>query len=187
MRRNRVPWIVGAVLIVVLAVGALLSSGSKKAMSPASQPESARAVVLPARRARTVVVPPCNTAVRTTASNAARGQAIPGATEVELPAGRGVHTLMVPHCQPQTGATNAAGNIPSAAFVLGGNARLPKTRDGALISDGVVAKSELILPDGSSASTVVVPPCAKKFANKGRDFVISAAKGNSALAIAPSC
>jgi hypothetical protein len=187
MRRNKVPWIVGGVLIVVLALGVLVFGKKEKPKSPASQPESARVVVIPALRSRTVVVPPCNTPVSATARNAARNQPTPGATTVELPQGRGVRTLLVPHCQVKTTSTTTGGNVPSAAFVLGGNGRLPKTQEGALIADGVVAKSQVILPDGSSAAIVVVPACTKKFASKGRDVVVSTAKGNSGLAIAPRC
>jgi hypothetical protein len=96
-----------------------------------------------------------------------------------------VHTLLVPHCQPtKSGATNAAGDIPSAAFVLGRRSRLTKDPDGKLLSDGVAAGSQLILPDGSNASTIVVPPCIKKAASNERDAVL---KGDAAVAVGPAC
>ena len=187
MAKNTTVWVVLGVLAVVL-IGAMVAGGGekkKKKAAPPPTPVSARAVLLPANRSRTVVVPPCNTPVNTTARNAAAGRPTPGATTVRLRPARGVHTLLVPHCQPtKTGATNAAGDIPSAAFVLGGRRRLTKNPDGKLEADGVAAGSQLILPDGSNASTVVVPPCTKKGEANERDVVL---RGGSAVAVGPSC
>jgi len=149
---------------------------------------SARAVVLTASQTRTVVVPPCNTPVSATAGTAARDRPIPGATTVELPQGRGSRTLLVPNCQPtRTGSMTADGAIPSAAFVLGASEPLSKDREGRIESFGVIAESQLLLPGGSSTSTIVVPACTKKPAGKERDVVLSAASGNSDLAVAPQC
>lgn len=190
MRRNRVPWVVGGVLILVLVLGSLVCGSGKKKKSapPPPPPESARAVVLPASRPRMVVVPPCNTPVSDTARGAAGGEAAPGATVVELPQGRGLRTVLVPHCQPTgPGAVNAEGSIPSAAFVLSGDERHAKDREGKIHADGVVAETQLILPDGSDASTIVVPPCVEKEASKGRDIVLSPDEGDSDLAVAPEC
>lgn len=185
MRFNKTPLIAGGVLILVVFIGALLATGGKKKSKPPAPPVSARAVVLPANRARTVVVPPCNTPVSTTARNAARGRPTPGATTLQLLAERGSHTLLVPHCQPtETGSTTADGGIPSAAFLLGTSRRLPKDREGRIESDGVVAQSQLLLPGGSSASTIVVPPCIEKPTGTGRDAVLS---GDSDPVVAPAC
>ena len=150
-------------------------------------PSSARAVVLPAKQARTVVIPPCNTPVSATVRGAARRVPVPGATTVQLPGRSGFYTLLVPHCQPgKTGTTNVQGDIPSAAFVLPGRGRLPKNEEGKLVSDGIAARSQLLLPEGSSTSTIVVPPC-KSSATKGRDSLLSPRKGNSKLAVGPAC
>lgn len=188
MAKNRTVWIVGGALAAVLLIGALVSGGSKKKSKPPPTPVGARAVVLPANRSRTVVVPPCNTPVSTTARNAARDRPTPGATTVEVPPRRGSRTLMVPNCQPmRTGSTTADGGLPSALFVLGDSKRPTKDRDGRIDADGVVAESVLLLPGGSSTSTIVVGPCTKKPAEKGRDAVLSAARGNPDLAVAPAC
>ena len=186
---NKMPLIAGLVLILVVGIGTLALGGSKKKSKAASPPPvSARAVVLPASPSRTVVVPPCNTPVSTTARNAAAGRPTPGATTVQLPPGPGIRTLLIPHCQPtKTGFMNAEGTIPSAAFVLGASERLTKDREGRIESDGAIADSQLLLSDGSDTSTIVVPPCTEKPAGQGRDSVLSADEGNPDVAVGPSC
>ena len=190
MGKNRTVWVVIGLLIVVFVIGGVVAGGGKKSKSKGATiaPVSARAVVLPANQTRTVVVPPCNTPVDTTARNAASDRPTPGATTVELPQASGVHTLLVPHCQPtKSGSTNADGSIPSAAFVLGDGKRLTKDPEGRIEADGVIAAAQLILPEGSDTSTIVVPPCTKKSAGNERDSVLSADKDNSDLAVGPSC
>lgn len=187
MPGNRVPWVVGGVLILLMVIGSgLSSSGGGESAGPVSPPESARAVVLPASEVRTVLVAPCNTPVSETARTAG-GEAPPGATALQFPRGSGFHTLLVPHCQPsQTGATDAAGAFPSAAFVVPGTEGLVQDPEGKIIVDGIVAESQLIVFDGSSASTIVVPPCTEKQAGKGRDTVLGQG-GRSGVVTAPAC
>jgi len=190
MGKNRTVWVIIGLLIVVFVIVGVVAGGGKKSKSKGATiaPVSARAVVLPANQTRTVVVPPCNTPVSATARNAARGRPTPGATTVELPRASGVHTLLVPHCQPsKSGSTNADGSIPSAAFVLGDTKPPTKDGEGRIAADGVIAAAALILPDGSDTSTIVVPPCTKKAAGKERDSVLSADKDNSDLVVGPSC
>jgi hypothetical protein len=185
--RNRVPWIAGAALVVLLVGGALLVGGGKKSKSksPASAPETARALVVPTDRPRTVVIPPCQTPLQDTVRQAESGRPTPGATTFELPRAPGVRTLLVPHCQPGTGATNADGSVPSLAVVLADRERLSEDQ-GSIRAEGFLARSQLVLPGGSSAGTIIVPPCAKKGAAKGRDAVLSG-DGGSDLAVAPVC
>ena len=163
--RNKVPWIVGAVLIVALGIGAvMLGKGPEEPKSVGELPESARALVVPADEKHKVVIPPC-------------------ATTVELNAGEDVRTVMVPNCQPGTGAVNVAGNIPSSAFVVD-NAPAANETDGAFESDGVIAKSQLVLQQGSGGTTIVVPPCGK--ATNGKDAVLQS-EGGSKLVVAAEC
>lgn len=189
MPKNRTVWIVGGVLAVVILIGALVAgSGKKKSKAAPKPPVTSRAVVLPASQSRTVVVPPCSTPLGATTRSAAAGRPTPGATTFALPARRGSYTLMVPNCQPTNpGSTDAGGSIPSAAFVLGDRSRLGKDSEGEIVADGVAANSQLLLPDGSRASTIVVPPCRKKPDDNERDAVLAAARGNSDLAVAPTC
>jgi hypothetical protein len=179
-------WIVGGCLIVVIVLVAVVASGGKKSKSKAgSPPPSARALVVPANRPRTVVIAPCGAPVTATVRNTAAGQGTPGATTIGLPAGGGVRTVLVPNCQPKTGATNAAGNLPSAAVVLPGSERPTEGQQGEVTAGALSARSKAILPNGSSARTVVVSPCAKKTTGKGRDVVLGGSKDG--VAVAPSC
>ena len=190
MPRNKVPWIVGGVLILLLVIGVVCATKQKEksAAKIPPPPESARAVVVPVNRARTVVIPPCNTPVSDTTSEAAKGIAVPGATFFQLPREGGVRNLLVPHCQVgKTGSTNLAGDIPSAAFVLPEKERLTKDGEGRIHYKGVIADSQLTLPNGSRASTIVIPGCTTKEASKGRDIVIGGPKDKPDVAVAPSC
>jgi hypothetical protein len=183
MKRNRIPFIVGGVLIVLFAIGMVAFGGKKKSTPPPVPPESARVLSVPANRARTVVVPPCNTPVQQTSSAAAKGQTVPGATTFELPRGSGVRFVLVPHCQPKAGVTEDPGSIPSAAIVLAGGQRPTEAQGGNFSAAGANARTQLILPNGSAARTVVVPPCKNKTAGK-RDVALP---GNGSVVVAPGC
>jgi hypothetical protein len=180
-------WVIGACLILLLALGALLMGGKKKKSSASTPPPSARAVEVPTSRARTVVVAPCGAPVTETVDNAAAGKATPGATAIALSSGKGIRTLLVPNCIPKTGATNAAGDLPSAAVVLPGSERPTEGQQGEVSAGSISARSKAILPNGSDARVVVVSPCAKKSTGKGRDAVIGDADGNPGVAVTPSC
>jgi hypothetical protein len=183
MKRNRIPFIVGGVLIVVFAVGIVAFGGSKKSKGATVPPENARALSVPANQARTVVVAPCNTPVQQTAASAAKGQPTPGATTFQLPRGGGVRFVLVPHCQPKAGVTEDPGAIPSAAFVLANGQRPVEGQGGNLSVAGANARTQLILPNGSGARTIVVPPCKKKASGK-RDVALP---GNGSTVVAPGC
>ena len=187
MVTNRVPWVVGGGLIAVFVLGALVfgsgSGGEMPMPDPASLPENARAVKLPGERAYTVVVPPCGTRAAATAEDAERDQSTPGATRLTAPAGEGVTTVLVPHCQPGTGTTNARGDLPSAAFVLTGDERAGEVQ-GTLSANGAIARSQVLLPAGSQVETLVIPPCQRSTA--GGDVVLEAPEGSD-TAVAPSC
>ncbi len=184
-RGNKVPWIAGAVLILIFLIGAFALGSKKKKTTPASIPETARALVGSADRARTVIVPPCQTPLQDTVKNARAGKPTPGATTLELPKGKGQRTVLVPHCQPGTGSTTLDGTIPSAAVVLGDTTRRTET-EGGIQADGFLARSQLVLSGGASASTIVVPPCTKKGGSKGGDAVLGGG-GGSGVAVAPAC
>jgi hypothetical protein len=183
--QNKVPWVVGGILIVVLGIGVIAFGGKKKKSGPKVPPENARALSLPTSRARTVVVAPCNTPVDQTASHAARGESTPGATTLQVPAGSGVRYVLVPHCGA-AGVTSNPGNIPSAAYVLAAGERPPEGQGGSLSAGGFTARTQLILPNGSTATTVVVPPCKEKTAGK-RDVVLGSEKAGSDTVVAPTC
>jgi hypothetical protein len=183
MGRNRIPFVVAGVLIVLLGGGVLLFKGGKKSSGPKVPQENARAVSVPTDRPRTVVVAPCNTPVEQTTTSAAKGESTPGATTLELPRGNGTRFVLVPHCLPKAGVTATPGNIPSAAFVLADKERPVEGQGGTLTAGSAVARTQLILPNGAKTATIVVAPCTKKAAGK-RDVALS---GDSSTVTAPKC
>ncbi len=183
MGKNKIPFIVAGVLVVVLGGAVLLTGGSKKSKGPKVPQENARALSVPTNQARTVVIAPCNTPVEQTARSAAKGEGTPGATTLRLPQGPGTRFVLIPHCQPKAGVTTTPGNIPSAALVLAEGQRPVEAEGGTLTASGVNARTQLLLPNGAKTSTVVVPPCTKKTAGK-RDVALS---GDSATVVAPGC
>jgi hypothetical protein len=162
---TRVVWVVMIVLAILLGAGAaILGKKTKKGY------QAARAVVVPTDRARTVVVPPCATGAEITAQNASRQSSQIGSTTVQLPPGTGTRTLLVPKCGATKGAHQVGtSNLPSAVFVL------PLGSAGASNM-----KSQVIVPNGSPATTVVVPQCEGKNGT-GRSEVV-APQGGTALA-----
>jgi hypothetical protein len=185
-RKNKVPWIAGAVLIVIFAIGAVaIGSKKKKPPTPAQLPESARALILAADRPRTVIVPPCQTPTQQTVANAKAGKGTPGATTVELPKGKGQHTVLIAHCQPGTGSTTVDGTIPSAALVLGGTRRRVES-DAGIQDGGFLARQQLVEGGGDTPTIIVVPGCDNKKGPPGTDKVLSGG-GSSGVAVAPAC
>src|SRR4051812_1278496 len=178
MGRNRIPFVVAGVLIVLLGGGVILFKSSKKSSKPKVPQENARALSVPTNQARTVVVAPCNTPVGQTT-----GPGTPGATSLELPAGGGTRYVLVPHCQPKAGVTESPGPIPSAAYVLPAGARPSEGQGGSLLAGQLVARTQLLLPNGAKTATIVVPPCTKTTAGK-RDVALS---GDASTVTAPKC
>lgn len=175
-------WIIGAGLVLLL-VAVSIAASALKGKKPA--PKGARALIVPtADRARTVVVPPCNTGEPVTGATAASQVRTLGATAVQLPRGSGTRVVMIPRCTAGAGTTaNPGANLPSAAFVLRIGARVPPDRTGALGG----FRSQLIVPTGSQASTIVVPPCTGEGASGRRAVVLAPRAGQSHTALAPSC
>ncbi|HEY1360546.1 MAG TPA: hypothetical protein VGF21_19755 [Thermoleophilaceae bacterium] len=186
MAKNKVPWIVGGCLVVLVALIALVVGGGKKKSKASTPPPTARAVVVPTSIQRTVVVAPCGAPTADTVTNAAAGKATPGATTLSLPVDRGVRTILVANCLPKTGAVNATGNLPSAAMVMATSEQQTEGQAGDVTSGSFSARSKAVLPDGSKERTVVVSPCAKK-TTTGKTVVITPAKGHADVALAPSC
>jgi hypothetical protein len=165
-----------AALVLLLGGGAIIA-GKKKGGSAG---QGGRAVVVPtADRARTVVVPPCATGVAVSAQTAERQVAVTGSTRVTLPQGTGQRVVVVPRCPARTGGT-----LPSAAFVLAAGAKVPVTGDKAARNPVVQdLRSEVIVPQESVATMIVVPACSAK-ANKGSSAVVGQ---SSPIAVAPPC
>ena len=185
---TRVPWFVMIGLALVLGGIALTSSTSKT--KPSNPGE--RAVIVPTDRVRTVVVPPCATGVPITASNAGTAEKTAGAITMQLAAGRGVRTVLVPRCsaiphKAQSGTTN----LPSAAFVLPVGAKGPAARGGQGVGISENIEAQLVVPQGSTITTIVVPPCERsgglKKSGTGRAVVLGPLGGGSTTAVGPPC
>jgi hypothetical protein len=178
IQQTRVIWYVMAALLVLLGGGAI-AAGTKKGTGSAGK--GGRAVVVPtADRARTVVVPPCATGEAVTSLNATQQAGTTGSTRVTIPQAPGTRVVVVPPCPTKVGGT-----LPSAAFVIEPGARVPakgdKNTHNPVLQD---LRSEVIVPQNSPASTIVVPPCAAK-ATKGSSAVVG--QGSSATVVAPPC
>jgi hypothetical protein len=183
---NRVPWIVGGTLIAAFLIGGLVAGGEEVPPPPPvpNPPENARALSVATNRPLTVIVPPCGEPVRDTTGQAAEGRAPARATVVQLPGAEGDRTVLVPHCQTDRAVT-AAGN-PSAAMVVAGGKQLTEVQGGGLLAGPLVAKSQVILPGGSSATTVVIAPCRTADAAEGRDVILPIGR-TEPVVTAPSC
>jgi hypothetical protein len=185
---TRTPLIVMAALAAALIIGAVVADALK---GPPTANQGTRAVLVStADRSRGVVVPPCNTGVQITPANAGRQATTFGATVVAFPRAPVMRVVLVPRCS-QMGGVGSSGtvNLPSAAFVL---------RIGSRIAAGKGSKgkspsasdvhSQIIVPPGSAARTVVVPPCRPQSGSgKGNAVVVTPPPAGSGTALAPRC
>src|SRR3954451_16499581 len=85
MGRNRIPFVVAGVLIVLLGGGVILFKGNKKKSGPTVPQETARALSVPTNQARTVIVSPCNTPVQQTTSAVKNVEWTPAGTPLPPP------------------------------------------------------------------------------------------------------
>jgi hypothetical protein len=167
---TNVPVVIAVVLIVVLGLGGILAGSKKKSSKAGSAPVGTRAVIVPARaRALTFAIPPCGTGQKLTPAQAQEQLRVKGAAVFQLPAGTTPRTVEIPPCGTQ------AGTPPAAAFV----------RSGKLGAGKAGTQLQLVVPNGSAATAVVVPPCAQK-AKRGA-AVLAPPAGGSGAALAPRC
>ncbi len=156
---NRTPLVVMVGLVLVMVIGAVAADslkGKKGTTEPPGPLDNARAVLLPAGDGidRTVVVPPCNTPPESTANDVSAGRPAPNATMFQLSAADEGQAVLVPDCIRGSTAVTAGGDLPAAAFVLPVGVRAAANQ-----TLQVGAQSQVIVPAGSSARIVVVPPC----------------------------
>src|SRR4051794_2290959 len=166
---TQVPVVIALALVVVLGLGGILAGSKKKSSKGKSAAPGTRAVIVPARaRPLTFAIPPCGTGQKLTPARAGGQLHVQGAAVFELPPSRSPRTVQVLPCGSQ------AGTPPAAAFVL------PGRRGGK-----AGTQLQLVVPNGSAATTVVVPPCAPK-AKPGAS-VLPAPAGGSSAALALPC
>lgn len=174
--KTKVPWFVMGGLALVLVVGGLVCGGGEKKKGP--KDVGARAIVVPADRTRTVVVPACDTGVRITRRNAAEQIRTPGSTSLTLPRGRGSRAVIVPRC----GATQSG--ISSSAYILPtGTTTAVGQKKGV---GPPVTNYKLVVPRGSRAKTIVVPGCTRTQPTQ-RTVAVPLTSRRSTVAVAPPC
>jgi hypothetical protein len=167
---TQVPVVIALALVVVLGLGGILAGSKKKSSKGKSAAPGTRAVIVPARaRPLTFAIPPCGTGQKLTPARAGEQLQVQGAAVFELPPSRSPRTVQVLPCGSQ------AGTPPAAAFVLAGR------RGGGKAG----TQLQLVIPNGSAATTVVVPPCTRK-AKRGAS-VLPTPAGGSGAALAPRC
>lgn len=183
-----------ALLFIVagLAIGKKKEEKQKEMIVPASP---ARALVVPTDDApRTVIVAPCGTNAAETADDAREDKATPNTIRFEFPRGGGDRAVLIPDCTPQTGVSASATGIPAAAFVL-----TVGSRENRLDVPLVRAESQLVVPNGGKARTVVLGPCSglqggeagkpvpAKEGGQSQDAVLEPEAGQGDLVTAPQC
>ena len=182
----RLPLIIMGVLIVLFVAGGI---AFKKSSPKPFKTEGSRAVVLPpGDRKRIVVVPPCSPPTVITPLNASTQIQVPGAVAVAIPQGAPARTIVIPRCSATAAPSPGAPNIPSGAFVLGPDrtvsdqSKVPKGGDP--VAYGI--KTQVTLPAGSPATTVVAAPCQGK-AKVEKTTVLKPAARSGGVAIAAGC
>jgi hypothetical protein len=186
---GRQPYFWVMIVLGGLLAAAALAGGSSKTKTPTrvTQP-GARTVLVPtADRVRTVIVPACNTPAEVALRDAERGTTTLGAAVIGLPRTPGIRVLLVARCLASTGATaNGPSNAPTAVFVL----PVGSPSNGSALT--VTGESQVIVPNASPATTVVVPPCPAvgqtggAGSARGPAIVVKPNSG-SAIASAPPC
>jgi len=186
---TKVPWIVAGFLLVLLILAGSVAGGSSSSsmsMMPMPPPANARGVLLPADGVpRTVVVPSCGTPASIASQTGPSGSSS-GVVRLRLSGSAGARALLVPDCtRPSGGAPPPGAPPPSAAFLLPvGTTQLQDS------SAQLSSRSQVIVPAGSRAKTVVVPACVTggqpPAGAKHQDVVLSPAQGSDS-ATAPSC
>jgi hypothetical protein len=178
--------------MVALAVGLVAVAFVAKALKgPGTTSKGTRAVLVPtADRPRTLVVPACNTGAPITARNAAQQQGMVGATVLALPREPGTRVVLVPRCSSTNGVGfSGTTNLPSAAFVLkpGTPVTAAKGSGGKDVSLRNV-HSQVVVPSGSAARTVVVPPCGPQSGlGKGDALIVPPPPAGGDTTLAPAC
>lgn len=151
---NRTIWLSIGGLALALIIGAAVAGGGKSKSTPLPPPplDDARAVLIAGadNTDRTLLVPPCNGPPGSARRNLAAGRPTSNSVVLRVPASLSARVVLVPDCVKGT-----SDEAPAAAFVLPVGSQSP--RSGAL---KLVAQTQVLVPRGSRAKTLIVPPCA---------------------------
>jgi hypothetical protein len=207
----------GAVLVLAACGSSSSSSGGSAGEQAASMPGS-RQVVIPTDREVTLLVPQCpadtgSTTEGQTQSTTPENEvivpsgeestgALEGENRVVLPKNSGVHTVLITACtstpsqQSSGGSSGSQGTPPSpgpntVTITPGEEGSAEEKSASALPGVG-----QVVLPDGSDADTVIVPPCAGSSPSSGgsqsgggspTSSVILPAESERGRVTAPNC
>jgi hypothetical protein len=192
---NRTVFIIMVVVALIFLIGGLMVGKKEPSTEPPLPPANARALVVPTDDAsRTVVVAPCGTDAADTARKQRAEKAVPNTVRFEFPRGSGDRAVLVPDCSPQAGVSGSSSGIPSAAFVLPVG-----TRENSLQVPPLRAESQLLVPKGGKAKTIVLGPCSglqggeagkpvpAKAGGQSQDAVLEPEAGQGQLVTAAQC
>ncbi|HEY2637262.1 MAG TPA: hypothetical protein VGI54_07740 [Solirubrobacteraceae bacterium] len=170
MSGNRVAWsVLGGLILVMLIAGIAYPKKKPPSPIPPPPPADARGIVLTAdHTARTIVVPACGS---TSAASA-------GAVRFEV---SGTRTILIPDCQGTVATGSDTGHRPSVLVLPEGATKLIDRQ----LQVGV--RSQVLVPAGSTARTLVVPACVAGRATKAKHQDVILSKSSGTTATAPAC
>ena len=190
-------WIMLAIAALFVIAALAVGSSSSTTTTPPVPPGNARALVVPSDDARrTVIIAPCGTEVEDTARRSRRdgAESVPNTIRFVFPREGGDRAVLVPDCSPQAGVSGSNSGLPAAAFVLPVG-----TKENRLQVPPLRAESQVIVPAGSDARTVVLTPCTGQLGGEGgrpaparegganQDAVLEPEAGQGDLVTAPQC
>jgi hypothetical protein len=187
--RGALAALAGAGAILVLAACGSSSSGGGSPSEQAASMPGSRQVVIPTNREVTLMVPQCpaDTGATTEGQQQATTPeqevivpseqestgALEGANRIALPKNSGVHTVLISACT--TGSSSSSGGSSGGGGGGGGSSQMTPPSPGpntVTITPGEEGSAkeksaaalpgvgQVVLPEGSDADTVIVPPCA---------------------------
>lgn len=170
MSGNRVAWgVLGGLVLVMLIAGIAYPKKKPPSPVPPPPPADARGVVLNAGgTARTIVVPACGS---TSAASA-------GAVRFQV---SGTRTILIPDCQGTVAQGSDAAHRPSALVLPIGATKLIDRQ----LQVGI--RSQVLVPAGSTARTLVIPACLAGKATKAKHQDVILSKSSGTTAAAPAC
>lgn len=192
---NRTLFAIMAAVALAFIIGGLAVGKKKTSTEPPLPPGNARALVVPTDdAARTVVIAPCGTDPEETARDARQDENTPNTVRFEFPRRGGDRAVLVPDCSPQAGVSGSTSGLPAAAFVLPVG-----TKENRLYVPPLRSESQVLVPAGSDARTVVLTPCTGQLGGEGgrpaparagggnQDAVLEPEPGEGDLVTAPLC
>lgn len=189
--RNRMQFAVIGALVALMVIGAIayeVGKGEPPPMPPPPPPpDNARALLVPTDdSARLIVIPPCGVPPVTDGQ-----QTRPGTVRLRLPQGPESRAVIVPNCTSPKPVLQGPGAVTAVVLPVG-------TISLSSSTFGLTADSQVVLPPGSEARTVIMPPCEAKLigsssfssaptAQRRQDIILSGGAKEDGSIVAPGC